>query len=543
MPLNMNGKLDRKALSKLVQLPGHERLEPEEEAEVAWVLNAVADILDVPIPTATDDFFSLGGTSLHAAFLIGRIEKERNRTIDFAELFETSNLGAIARLIHEAPEAKTIHIERVGEKPGYELSPQQRRWWNIYLPERNRSWATMVRLIHFEGNFSKIVIQRALFDIVAAQEALQLFFTRQDGRLLQYRHRCEQPDEIQVVEHHLSSENDETSREKLNDIRLAIANEEIDPFIWPLFRMHALSLRENRTNLIFAIHHMISDGFSMELIEIALRNALEKKLAYTPQLPFGYLSYANWASRREMQSFGPGTPSSDYWQDVFREPYEKIEFLEQWKGEDHDRGSEYCEKVPDEIREGVAELARREKLTVFSVYLAAKFLAWHSMLNCNDIVIGTPAAGRDIPGTEEIMGNFISLVCVRSKNPNWEDLIGYARQIMRSVARAMMFQSYQFDRLVSSLGLKIEQDRFPLTTIFISYLNFEAIGHAPLSPIEVGHIDLGYAVKFDLMAYVREHKGATSIRVQYRRNLFRSDEVVSFVKLWLQTLARVVNKH
>lgn len=537
-PLNSNGKLDRKALLQLMQPSKAENL-GSLDAESTWVLEAVADILNLPTSNIADDFFSLGGTSLHVAFLIGRIEKDLNKIVNFAEVFEKADLENIAQLIHNAPEKEKVAIKPVTKTYVYEISPQQRRWWNIYLPERNRSWATMVKPINLRGTFAKAAIQQALFDTIIAQDSMQLFFTLMEGRLRQRRYACERPDDIKVVEHDLAAEESDIAAQKLNEIRLSIANHEIDPFTWPLFWIHAVALPQAQTCLLFAIHHMISDGYSLGLIETALRDALEKGLGYAPKIQFNYLSYANWALDQEERSFGPGSPAFDYWRHLFREPYAKVLLPEQWKGVDHDRGKGYCCKVPDKTRRAVEEIARREKLTVFSIYLASKFLTWHSLLNCDDIVIGTPAAGRDVPGTEQLMGNFISLVCIRSRNPDRSDLTKYVRQTMQSVARAMTFQGYQYDKLVSSLGLGFEQDRFPLTTIFISYLNFDANRAAALSQAELGHTDLGSAVKFDLMAYVREHKDATSLQVQYRNNLFRPEEVTAFVDLWLEILEKM----
>jgi mycobactin peptide synthetase MbtE len=537
LPLNSNGKVDRKALPELAQR-GDPRLLPRDAAS-HWLVGAVANILGIEIPSLGDDFFALGGTSLHVAFLIGRIKRELSKTIEFAALFEAPRLGSIADLIRAAPADRKVQIQAIANADSYPLSPQQRRWWNIYLPECNRSWATMVRSISLKGRFSTDAIREVVCDIVAAQDSMRLFFSKSNGKLRQHLHDCRDRDKIPLVVHDFSGEAPEASSRKLAAIRLTIANGEIDPLVWPLFRINVVAMPNGHTSVILAIHHMVSDGFSVGLLENALRNALERDDRYAPDLPFNYLSYAQWALQEEEHAFGPGSAAHVYWHELFRDPYQKIVFPERWVGDGHDRGQGYCHLVPAAIRAAVVETARRERLPEFSIYLAAKFLAWHEMLGREDIVIGTPAAGRDVPGTEGILGNFISLVLMSSRGPDRGNPIGYTREIMRSVAHAMTFQGYQYDRLVRSLGLPFEQDRFPLTTIFISYLNFDDSRAQPLAQAELGHSDLGLAVKFDVMSYVREHKDATSLQVQYRNNLFRAEEITAFVDRWLNAVQRI----
>jgi len=390
------------------------------------------------------------------------------------------------------------------------------------------------------GSYTIDTVRKAIYNIVSVQDSMRIFFTQDGDQLRQHVLENISEKDIDVLYHDIQSESEDIKPEKLDKIRLSIANKEIDPLNWPLFRVNLIALSPNKMCLIFAIHHMVSDGFSVGLIEDALRKKLEHNISYSPDLSFNYIAYANWANEEE-KVYGKSSPAEKYWQELFKDPYEKIIFSEKWLGKDHDRGMGYCHRVPDNLRANVIATARREKLTEFSIYLAAKFLAWHKILNRNDIVIGTPAAGRDVTGTEEVLGNFISLVCMRSQISNPHNLCEYTNQIMRSVAKAMTYQGYQYDTLVKSLGLPLEQNRFPLTTLFISYLNFETLRSQPLPENELKHSDLGFAVKFDLMSYVSEHKDATSLQVQYRNNLFDRSDIEAFIQQWLLSIDDIVS--
>lgn len=540
LPLNENGKINRKKLEEWGYSSNQSKSAEAGDALAVWVVNVISEILSISIPNIGDDFFALGGTSLHVAFLIGKIENEHNRVVEFLQIFESSLIEEIIETVRSAPCKKELKIRSVPTLESYPLSPQQRRWWNIYLPEKNRSWATMVKPIMLTGSYTTDTVRQAIYDIVSVQDSMWIFFTQDGDKLRQHVVENIAENDIDVLYHDIQSESEDIQSEKLDKIRLSIANKEIDPLNWPLFSANLIALSPNKMCLIFAIHHMVSDGFSVGLIEDALRKKLEHNISYSPDMSFNYIAYASWANE-EKKAYGKSSPAEKYWQKLFKDPYEKVIFPEKWVGRDHDRGMGYCHRVPDDLRENVIATARREKLTEFNIYLAAKFLAWHKILNRNDIVIGTPAAGRDVPGTEKVLGNFISLVCMRSQTPNPHNLCEYTHQIMRSVAKAMTYQGYQYDTLVKSLGLSLEQNRFPLTTIFISYLNFETLRSQPLPENELKHSDLGFAVKFDLMSYVREHKDATSLQVQYRNNLFDKSDIEAFIQQWLLSIDDIVS--
>ncbi|MBO1349885.1 MAG: AMP-binding protein [Hormoscilla sp. GUM202] len=538
LPQNANGKIDRASLQKHLYQSTTTTQAPVTDTE-KWVLDAVANILSIPTPGIEDNVFALGCTSLHIAFLIGRIEDDLKKSLDFSDLFRTSVLKDIAATIDAAPAKEVFHIPPIGEKNRYHMSPQQRRWWNIYMPKGNRSWATMVRVVRFDKLVEANTVREALFKLVVQQDSMGLWFDESGPDIMLAKVVCPSLADIDVAQHDLSSLSQQDADSALNDIRLRVANSEIDTGKWPLFRVHLVALPDQKSTVIFAIHHMVSDGFSMGLIENALHCAVAGNDPKRQKLAFNYLDYAAWATDRELHTFGDGSPAKDYWQDLFRAPYKKHIFPELWHGPDGDRGQGYCREVPQTLRAAITKLSRQEHVTEFSIYLAAKMLAWHHLLKQEDLVIGTPAAGCDIPGTQELIGNFISLVCIRSRLQKGLSHIEYVRQIMHSVALGMTHQNYQYDTLVKDIGMEFEQARFPLTTIFISYLNFEAMRSTPLCHRELGFSDLGFAVKFDLMSYVREHKDATSLQVQYRNNLFEKPKVEEFVDTWLSELARV----
>lgn len=538
-PKNANGKIDRNLLDNLFEQPIDKAWESATETE-AWLSQLIASILECETPSPQADLFGLGATSLHVAFLIGKIEDELGKSLDFADVFAVTRLSDIAALIDSAPMRETVVIPPLQPSNLYRMAPQQRRWWNIYMPEGNRSWATMVRIMSFDHPLEPEKLKRGLLDLAQNQDSMRVSFVENDDEIWMRETEITSETTLDISVSDFSSFADEEAAAMLNELRLEVANSEISTDTWPLFRTKIAHLPKGQSAVVFAMHHMISDGFSMNIIEAQLRQYVDRGVAIPSPSKFNYLSYAAWAHEQEPKLFGSGSEAQSYWAKVFYTPYQKHLFMEKWKGPDHDRGQGLCVKVPELTRLAVKAYARRHKVTEFSVYFAAKFKVLHRILKRSDLVVGTPAAGRELKGAEDLVGNFISLVCVRSCDVAEQTPLEYIRQTMQKVARAMTHQNYQYDILVKDMGMEFEQSRFPLTTMFISYLNFSGSNGNTFDAREEGLSDLGFAVKFDLMSYVREHKGATSLLVQFRNILFEKEEIEVFTAGWIEELNALV---
>lgn len=543
LPITTNGKVDRQALqaAALAATAGSSTGRKSTTLTEQWVTRTCASLFEVTQADIDSNFFELGGTSLQAALLIGKAQADFGVTISFASVFSNPCLADIARLIEEAPKSADQRVDVAPTMETYPLSPQQRRWWNIYMPERNRSWATMVMLVELPFELEPIKFEQVLNELIDTQHSLRLRFEHVSGKVRQVL--CADHTAKLTSFDDISGKMAEDQEAFVQNLKMEVANREIDPFVWPLFRTHLVRRSTLHHTLVFSIHHMISDGMSQNLTEQTLRarlipsNTLDVDF---PRLPFSYLDYALWADKEEKASSDHLAASEAYWDEVYRAPYSKLVFDELWYGDGSDRGRGWCVVVPADLGEATRVFCRRHGITVFSLFMAAKFLTLHQMTERADLVIGTPAAGRTLPGTELLIGNFISLVTIRSRVSEQRSNVEYSSDTMRGIALAMEHQNYQYDRLVQKLGLALEQDRFPLTTVFMSFLNFEAMRAKPLNAGDLGEKDLGYAVKFDMMTYLREHQDVFSIQVQYRNNLFDAVDIQNFTTLWLNQLGVMI---
>lgn len=180
--------------------------------------------------------------------------------------------------------------------------------------------------------------------------------------------------------------------------------------------------------------------------------------------------------------------------------------------------------------------------TPFTVILASYFLCLHEQYQVNDVVVGTPALGRMTIYEEEVIGNFISLVTVRSflNGVLERNIKCYLEYVHNGLYQAMKYQDLQYDELVKMQNCHFDQDRFPLTTFFISLLNKKS-EKLSMKTDGILHQDLGFDVKFDMMLYIDAYQDEFLLRMQYRRSLFDANDVQCFMKNIVLKITQMIN--
>ncbi|WP_169710225.1 condensation domain-containing protein [Fangia hongkongensis] len=203
-------------------------------------------------------------------------------------------------------------------------------------------------------------------------------------------------------------------------------------------------------------------------------------------------------------------------------------------------GYEVCFSLTKTLSADIQLTAKAIGCTPFSIILAVYFLSLHEYCAKDDIVIGTPALGRIGEIEEKMVGNFISLVTIRSLYDNSlnKSINDYINKIHKGVFQAIKHQSYQYDELLFSLGLELEQDSFPLTTFFISMLDKRGSRADNMDDAFI-HKPMGNDVKFDMMLYVDNYEDLYVLRSQYRRALFSEKDQENFWRNFIKKLKQI----
>ncbi|MBW3656310.1 MAG: AMP-binding protein, partial [Gemmatimonadetes bacterium] len=530
LPLTPNGKLDRRAL------PAPEaRPEEGDYAAPATSIEEIlcgiwAEVLGVERVGVHDSFFDLGGHSLLTTRVVARVPALLGVDLPLRVLFETPTVREVARSVEalrgrgartDAP--PTGRARAAGTAP---LSFAQERLWFLEQFEPGRPTYNVPAALRLAGVLDADALARALGELVPRHEVLRTTFMEGDDG------------PVQVVgapggwtpEHADLSLLAEGERKAALERRLhAEAWRPFDLERGPLFRAMLIRLAEQEHALLLCMHHIVSDGWSMGVLfrELSTLYAAFTRGEESPlaPLPLQYADYALW--QRERLSGEALDAELAYWRDKLAGAPELLELptdRPRPPAQSH-RGASEPVALPPELVERLRALARREGCTLFMVLLAAWQVLLSRYSGQDDVVVGTPIAGRTHRELEGLVGFFVNTLALRtdlSGDPSFRALLARVRE---TTLGAYEHQELPFDRLVEALHVERTLAYDPLVQV-VFQLRHAGDGGLDLPGIQARALGGGSSIpKFDLLLTLAEQADGLTGGLQYRAELFEPETV------------------
>ncbi|MEW5931850.1 MAG: amino acid adenylation domain-containing protein, partial [Gemmatimonadota bacterium] len=404
LPLNANGKVDRRAL------PAPERTADEGYAAPRSVGEELlagiwAEVLGVERVGALDNFFELGGHSLLATQVISRVRAAFGVEVPLKALFEAPTVAGLAGRIEAlrgdgallAP--PMVPVPRDGSP--LPLSFAQQRLWLVDRIEPGSAAYNMPSPLRLRGALELPVLRASLDALVRRHESLRTVFPEEGGRPAQVVRPAGRVPLPTVDLRGLPEEARQAEAKRLSG---AEAMRPFDLARGPLLRSTLLRLEETDHVLLFNLHHIVSDGWSMQVLvrEVsALYAAFARgEAADLPELPVQYADFAVW--QREWLSGEVLEAQIGFWRERLAgaPPLLEIPTDQPRRAGQSPLAATHHFTLPPELSGGLRELARREGATLFMTLLAG----WQALLSRysgqDDVVVGTPIAGRNRRETE-----------------------------------------------------------------------------------------------------------------------------------------------
>ncbi|MFL6335978.1 MAG: amino acid adenylation domain-containing protein [Pyrinomonadaceae bacterium] len=525
LPLTPNGKVDRKALPPPEGVRGGgEHVAPRTPVEEV-LCSIWAEVLGVERVSVNDNFFELGGHSLLATQVVSRIRQSLNPGLGLRELFEYPSVAELAERV-----GQSMH-GGVGEGPplakadrtrGLPLSFSQQRLWFLDQLEPNSPFYNIHQALSLKGRLDVAALGRALTEVVRRHEALRTTFASVEGRPEQVVHEGFRV-ELPLLE--LGGTREEREAEAR---RLAVeeAQRPFDLAAGPLLRASLLRLYEEEHTLLFTMHHIVADGWSMGVLVremTALYEAYSSgKESPLAELPAQYADYAAW--QHEYLSGETLERQLSYWRgelagapallelptDRPRPPVQSY------------RGAEERFVLPAGLVRRLRRLGRGEGVTLFMMLLAGFDVLLYRHAHQDDIVVGTPVANRSRRELEDLIGFFVNSVAMRidlSGGPSFLQLLGRVRE---SALGAYAHQDVPFERLVEELRPERDVSRPPVFQVLFALQNAPTRAAAELPGLLFEALDVeGVTAKFDLSVQTAEAEGGEVYGlVEYNTDLF-----------------------
>ncbi|MCH2089034.1 MAG: amino acid adenylation domain-containing protein [Pseudoalteromonas sp.] len=431
-------------------------------------------------------------------------------------------------------------LQKIEHKGHIPLSHAQKRLWLIDRIEKDSAHYNMPSAFTLTGKLDEKAFEKAFEQIIQRHEVLRSCIKEVDG----------EPCQITLDKFVLPLQKNDFTGLSLQEcekvVQARIKREAKKPFDLSsdlMIRASLLKTEQNIHVVIFNMHHIASDGWSMAILirEFSqLYNAFvgDKNKVLTP-LPIQYSDYTLW-----QQSWLKETVLDEqlqYWRNQLAElpllhslPLENTRPAQQGFN-----GGLIITKVPSVIADEVIAYCRAQEVTLFMLLETMFSVLINRFSGEHDVVIGSPIAGRMHKGLESLIGFFVNSLVLRTKvqeNVSFEQLL---RENKTTILDAFANQSIPFETLVEEINPERSLSHHPLFQITFAVQNNEqealSLAELELQPIAIG----GNQVKFDLALNVSEQSDGLKLNWSFDRDLFTDcfiNNMASSFQLMLEAL-------
>ncbi len=498
LPLNANGKLDRKALPEPVFEARDFRAATTPIEEI--VAGAFADVLGIERVGLDDDFFELGGNSLVATQLVARLGAALDTQVPVRVVFEDSTVagvaGAVTPLVGQGGRPALTARPRPPHVP---LSLAQQRMWTLNQVDTASAAYNIPVAVRLSGALDAGVLASAVADVIARHEVLHTTYPdTADGPAQVLVPLDRAVPRLQPI---AVSEADVTDR------LIEFLGRGFDVTAEVPVRAALFAVGQTEHVLAFVAHHIAADGFSMgPLIRDVVLAYVARVDGGVPQWePLGvqYADYTLWQREVLGDESDPDSAVARqiaYWVDELKGAPELSALPT-----DRPRparpslaGAAVPFAVDADLAARVEKTAREQGATTFMVFHAALAILLSRLGGSNDITIGTPVAGRGDAALDDLIGMFVGTLALRTRvepSASFADLLAHARtQDLAAFANA----DVPFEQVVEAVGVRRASSHSPLFQVMLTFQNMQT-GTFALPGLEVSALDLGAdQSKFDV---------------------------------------------
>ena len=540
MPLTPNGKLDRKGLplpdvSQMQQVYVAPESELEQQVAAIW-----AQILGVERVGLADHFFESGGHSLLAMQVISRLRQLLGREVPLRTMFEQPRLQGFVETLcnsHES-QASVLQILPVSRQQPLALSYAQERQWFLWQLDPHSAAYHVPSTLRLRGWLDHAALQRSFDSLVARHESLRTQVHQDEGQAFQI---IRENGTVAILHEQVNEA----------DLQRRVETEIAQPFDLqqgPLLRVTLLRLAEDDHVLVLVQHHIVSDGWSMqvmvdELVQLYAAYSQGQDLQL-PALPIQYADYAQW--QRDWMTGGERDRQMGYWQallggepSVLELPLDRPRLSVQ-----SFRGASLEIKLAPALVAGLKALAQREDVTLFIVLLASFQALLHRYSGQQDIRVGVPIANRNRVETERLVGFFVNTQVLKG---DFDAQLTVTQLLQQAKHRALDAQSHQdlpFEQLVEALQPERSLSRNPLFQVLFNHQSQARLASTSqqLPDLRIESLEWGtQTAQFDLSLDTQETVDGLWATLTYATDLFDAATPNRMARHWQNLLQAMLD--
>ncbi|WPN61791.1 non-ribosomal peptide synthase/polyketide synthase [Pseudomonas sp. P9_35] len=539
LPLTPNGKVDRKALpapdaTDLQQAYVAPRSQPEQQVAAIW-----QEVLKLERVGLEDNFFELGGHSLLVTQVVSRVRRTLGIEVPLRSLFEHSTLRDFVSAFEQGHGEQALAMVPVPRDKPLPLSFAQERQWFLWKMDPDSAAYNIPTALRLRGVLDKMALRRSFEALVARHESLRTLFVEDDGVTCQV---IRAQGQVDFVEQRLAGD-DETS------IQAFIEQQTQAPFDLlndALLRVALLALGEQEHILVLTLHHIVSDGWSLQVMVddlMSLYSAFAQgQPAQLPALAVQYADYAVW--QRQWMAAGERDRQLGYWTEQLggEQPLLELPTDHPRPAQQSMRGARLPIVLDRALSDALKALARRENVTLFVLLLGSFQALLHRYSGQADIRVGVPIANRQRLETERLIGFFVNTQVLRTEFHSDLTGAGLLQQLKQTAMAAQMHQDLPFEQLVDALQPQRNLSHSPLFQAMFNHRNETASAFEDALP-GLAVEPLGWeqrTAQFDLSLETTDSPQGLHAALIYATDLFEPATLERMGQHWLNLLQGMV---
>ncbi|UCH92906.1 MAG: amino acid adenylation domain-containing protein, partial [Candidatus Aminicenantes bacterium] len=548
IPLNPNGKIDRKALPVPV-FQREDRCTPPRDTIELELVKIWSEVLGRNASHASQlrtspgidhNFFELGGHSLNATIMVAKIHKALDVKVPLGEVFIRPTIRELGEYIKNTITDRYTSIEPVEKKEYYILSPAQKRLYILQQLDQSGTVYNMPEVIPLPGEP----------DIVKLEETFKKLIRRHESLRTSFHMVSEQP--VQKIHHHvefkiesyLATEDTENTE---GEPAAPIISNFIRPFDLtraPLLRIGLLETPGQQHLLLVDMHHIISDGISHGILMGDFTALYQGERL--PRLRIQYKDFSQWLNHpRQKEKL---KKQEAYWLSQFEGEIPVLDLPTDFPRPAIQSFAGHTLNFHlDQVQTGALKTTAFENgASLFMVLSTLIHILLAKLSSQEDIVIGTPVAGRRHAELDNIMGMFVNTLALRNYPINEKSFIEFLTDVKARTLEAFENQEYPFEELVEKVEVNRDVSRNPLFDVMFALNVLEPSDSPGPDENKPTETDSGKAfetdstAKFDLTIVAADAGNQLSFSLQYCTELFNRETIQRFIRYFSQITADIL---
>ncbi len=474
-----------------------------------------------------DDFFALGLDSIKAAQITIMINEELEKELSLDLLFEHNTIRSLAKAInreHSVSNNNKFLQDGEGVTLFDASSMQKSIWFHQHINPLTNAY-NIPMCLKLDENVDILAFSKALNELVEKYEILRTFFLYEKETLKQ-NVTPYSPFSIEAIKYESEAEKYVICRQ--------FYGEAFQMNKFPLWRARIIKNASLGNHFLFAIHHIISDGYSLALIGKEILSLYEqyKSSMYQGKVFQSKYQYRDYIINIKDRQYDA---EEQYWKRQLSGNLNRL-MLPGKKITSHGNISNSRQIIiPEVLYLDLLEVSKATNVSIYMVLLSAFVILLNKLTGQDDIIVGAPVLDRDLLHLKDMPGLFVNIIMLRIQADKEDRFSTLLQKVKRVVLDGLKNKSYPFEKVLDFAGTK-DISKFGISSVFFNGLNFfnEEIIEQDIFPS-----DVGLDINFDINCYAIISKAGVQFRIDYKESLFDEPMIASFLSKYVQILENV----